>query len=97
MPVVASSAFPLSQGVGDDHARSVDTHMELLPAARPAAAVFRGGPFTFAHDRESHAVDDEMHTCTGGDATTREGEALAPPGERCVIGRRKLEAHHREE
>ncbi len=42
---------PAGEGVGDDHAGSVDTQMELLPATDAASAMFHGGPFPFARDR----------------------------------------------
>ena len=39
--------------------------------------MFRRGPFTLAHDRESRAVDNEMQVGTCGGATKREVEMLA--------------------
>ena len=38
--------MPAGQGVSDDHARSVDAQMKLLPAAYTASAMFHGRPFT---------------------------------------------------
>ena len=86
-----------AQGVSDDHARSVDTQMERLPAPRPAASMFHGGPFTFAHHREPGTVDDKMDAGARGDATQREVEPLRPPRKCCVIGRGQVEAQHPED
>ena len=36
----------LRQGPGDDHTRSVDTEMQLLPASPPPSSMFHSGPFT---------------------------------------------------
>ena len=85
------------QDFGDDHTRSVDRNMELLPATRAASAVFRGGPFAFADYRESRAVDDEVHGFAPGDSTKGELEVLAAPRERRMIGRGQIEAHQPEE
>ena len=87
----------LRQGPGDDHTRSVDTEMHLLPASPPPSSMFRRGPFTLAHDREARAVDHEMQAGTCGGATKREVEMLATPGERGVIGRGQLETQHPED
>ena len=58
--------MPAGQGVSDDHARSVDAQMKLLPAAYTASAMFHGRPFTFTHSREPGTVDDEMYACARG-------------------------------
>ena len=87
----------LRQGPGDDHTRSVDTEMQLLPASPPPSSMFRRGPFTLAHDREARAVDNEMPAGTRGGATQREVEMLATPGERGVIGRGQVETQHPED
>ena len=71
--------------------------MELLPASLTASAVFHGGPFTFAHNREARAVDDEMHAFVGRNSTKREVEVLAAPGEHRVIGRGAVDAYHSKE
>ena len=71
----------LSQDLGDDHTRSVDTDMELLLASRAASAVFRGGPLA-AHHRESRAVDDKVNAFVLSDSTKGEFEGLATPCER---------------
>ena len=60
--------MPAGQGVSDDHARSVDAQMKLLPAAYTASAMFHGRPFTFTHSREPGTVDDEMYACARGEA-----------------------------
>src|SRR5215510_15775969 len=99
MAVVASSivASVLRQCVGDDHPRSINTKMELLPAARTTDAMFRPGPLAFAHDRQSRAVNDQMHTFPGRDSIKREVKILAAPGERRVIWGGEVDAHHPEE
>ncbi len=84
----------LRQGPGDDHTRSVDTDMQLLPASPPPSSMFRRGPVTRAHDREARAVDNEMQTGTRGGATQREVELLATPGARGVTGRGQVETQH---
>ena len=71
--------------------------MQLLPASPPPSSIFRRGPFPLAHDRESRAVDNEMQAGTCGDATQREVEMLATPGERGVIGRGQVETQHPED
>ena len=73
------------------------TKMELLPAVSAASPVFRGGPFSLAHNREPRAINDEMDAFVWRNSMKRKVEALAPPGERRVIGRGELEAHHRQE
>ncbi len=71
--------MPAGTGVSDDHARSVDAQMELLPAPRTAASMFHGGPFTVTHHREPGAVDEKMDAGARGDATQRQVEPLRPP------------------
>ena len=66
--------MPAGQGVSDDHARSVDAQMELLPAPRPAASMFHGGPFTVTHHREPGTVDDQMDAGAREDTTQRQIE-----------------------
>ena len=41
--------------------------------------MFHRGPFTFAHDRESGAVDDEMRARARRSATKRGVEMLTTP------------------
>jgi len=89
--------MPAGKGVRDDHARSVDAQMELLPAAHTASAMFHGRPFPFAGDRESRTVDDEMKAAVSEIATECEVEPLAASRERRVIGRRQIEAQHPED
>ena len=38
------------QRLSDDHARSINSKMQLLPASVAAAPVFHGSPFAFAHN-----------------------------------------------
>ena len=59
--------------------------------------VFRGGPFTVAHNRETRTVDDEMNTFVGRNATKCEVDVLAAAGQRGVIRGGAIEPHHREE
>ena len=71
--------MPAGQGVSDDHARSVDAQMKLLPAASTASAMFHGRPFTFTHSREPGTVDDEMDACARGEAAKCKVEVLTTP------------------
>ena len=71
--------MPAGQGVSDDHARSVDAQMKLLPAAYTASAMFHGRPFTFTHSREPGTVDDEMYACARGEAAKCKVEVLTTP------------------
>ena len=50
----------ISQSLTDDHAIAVDTEMQLLPTTNAIAAVFDGGPLTFAEDGETAAIDDQI-------------------------------------
>ena len=68
--------MPAGQGVSDDHARSVDAQMKLLPAAYTASAMFHGRPFTFTQSREPGTVDDEMYACARGEAAKCKVEVL---------------------
>ena len=89
--------MPAGQGVSDDHARSVDAQMQLLPAAYTASAMFHGRPFTFTHSREPGTVDDEMYACARGEAAKCKVEVLTTPCESRVIGRGQVEAQHPED
>ena len=89
--------MPAGQGVSDDHARPIDAQMELLPAPRPAAAMFHGGPFTFTHHREPGTVDDQMDAGAREDAPQRQVEPLCPARQCGVIGRGQVEAQHPED
>ena len=75
----------------------LDTEMRLLPASPPPSSMFRRGPFTLAHDRETRAVDNERQAGTCGGATQRKIEMLATPGERGVIGCGQSETQHPED
>ena len=88
---------PAGEGVGDDHAGSVDTQMELLPATDAASAMFHGGPFPFARDRQSRTVDDEMRGAGGRRSTQRRVEVLAASRERRVVGRGQIKVQHPED
>ncbi len=69
----------VGQGVGDDHTRPVDAELSRLPASPSPASMFHRGPFSFAHDRESGAVDDERRARARRSATNRGGEMLTTP------------------
>ena len=67
----------LGQRLGDDDTKLVDAHVKLSPAPLATSSMFRCGPFAFAPDRESRAVDDQMEASVRRDSSTREVEALA--------------------
>ena len=46
----------MSQSLGDDHARSINTEMKLLPATPAVSSILGGGPVSFADDGEPCAV-----------------------------------------
>ena len=73
----------LRQGPGDDHARSVDSEMQLLPASPPTSSMFHSSPFTLAHDREARAVDEEMQAGTCG--VRRSGRSRCWPRRESVV------------
>ena len=58
--------------------------------------MFRRRPFTLADHRQARAVDDEMKAGAPWNAPQRQGEVLAPTGQRRVIGRPKVEFHQSE-
>ena len=87
----------LRERLSDDDTGPVDTEMQLLPAPLPAAAVFGGGPFALAEDRQARAVDHEMHRPLDRDAIERDLELLAPPRERCMVRRLEVGLHHGED
>ena len=98
MPVVASSTRASAV-----RARATITPDRSTPRCRlfqprlPPSSMFRSGPFTLAHDRESRAVDEEKQAGTCGGATQREIEMLATPGACGVIGRGQVETQHPED
>ena len=71
----------LRDRLGNDYAGAVDTEVQLLPAARAAGPVFYGGPLAFADDRQSCAIDDEMHRALGRNAIECQIEMLTPTRE----------------
>ena len=87
----------IRQGVSDNDTGSINTQMKLLPASPTVPSVFRGSPFPFAQNRQPRAIDNQMHAFAGRDSIKPEVELLTTPGERRVIGRGELEAHHLEE
>ena len=76
----------LGQRVSDDHARSINSKMQRLPASVAASTVFHRSPFAFAHNRQSRAVDDEMDGSSRWDAAEFNRERLTSSGERGVVG-----------
>ena len=62
----------IGQRMGHDRPRWVDAEMELLPAALAVSAVFRSGPFTFAYNRQSRTVNDELDGSVGRDTSEDE-------------------------
>ena len=75
----------LRDRLGNDYAGAVDTEVQLLPAALAAGPVLYGGPLAFADDRQSCAIDDEMHRSLGRNAIECQIEMLTPTRERRVI------------
>ena len=69
--------MPAGQGVSDDHARSVDAQMKLLPAAYTASAMFHGRPFTFTR-KLPRQVDTAKGDCTGADSASAKTSGAAP-------------------
>ena len=76
----------LGQRVSDDHARSINSKMQRLPASVAASTVLHRSPFAFAHNRPSRAVDDEMDGSSRWDAAECNRERLTASGERGVVG-----------
>ena len=70
--------------------------MELLPAPLAPTAVLRRGPFTFAHNRNARAIDDEMDRSLDRDAVQLDVEGLTPARKRGVVGRFEIDVHQGE-
>ena len=85
-----------SERVGDNHTGSTDTQTELPPATLTTASMFRGGPFTFAHDRESCAVDDEMDRVLDRNEMQPYIEVLTTPRDGGVVGSFEIDIHQRQ-
>jgi hypothetical protein len=49
---------PVSQGLGNDQSRSLDTDMEFLPGALSTSSMLHCRPFAFADDGQPCTVDD---------------------------------------
>ena len=79
--MVAASTVGFGQRVSDDHARSINSKMQRLPASVAASTVVHRSPFAFAHNRPSRAVDDEM------DGSSRWDAAEVQPRETDFVGR----------
>ena len=71
--------------------------MELLPPALAATAVLRRDPFTFAHNREARAIDDEMERPLSRDAVQLDVEVPTPARQRGVVGRFEVDVHQGED
>jgi len=67
--------------------------MQLLPAPFAAAAVFGGGPFALAEDRQAGAVYDEIKRSRRRPAIKGDVQWLAPPGQRRVVRRVESGGH----
>ena len=76
----------LGQRVSDDHAHSINSKMQRLPASVAASTVVHRSPFAFAHNRQSRAVDDAMDGSSRWDAAEFNRERLTSSGERGVVG-----------
>ena len=87
----------LGQHMGHDHTRPVDAEMELLPAALAATAVLGRSSFTFAHDREARAIDDEMDRPLGRDAVQPDVQVPTPARQRGMVGRLEGGVHRGED
>ena len=87
----------LGQRVSDDHARSINSKMQRLPASVAASTVFHRSPFAFAHNRQSRAVDDEMDGSSRWDAAEFNRERLTSSGERGVVGGCEIDTHQRQD
>ena len=81
------------QGLRDDHTRTIDTEVELLPASFSLIAVLGGCPFAFANDRESRAIDDEMDGLVSTGTTKPDIEVLASSRKRRVVGGFEIDIH----
>jgi hypothetical protein len=65
------------QDLRNDHTRTINAEMELLPSTFPLLPVLGGRPFAFANDRESCAIDNEMDGLVGRGAAKPDIEILA--------------------
>jgi hypothetical protein len=70
--------------------RRSDSRIRASPAA---SSVLRGGPFTFADDRQSRAIDHEIDGHLGGKTRQLDRKVLAPPRKRGVVGRFEVDVH----
>ena len=85
----------LGQRGSDDHAPSINSTMQRLPASVAASTVLHRSPFAFAHNRPSRAVDDAMDGSSRGDAAACNRERLS--GERGVVGGCEIDTHQRQD
>ena len=58
--------IPVGQHLRDDHTRSIDAEVQLLPPAFSLSSMLRGSPLAFADDREPRAIDDEVDVLVRG-------------------------------
>ena len=87
----------LGQRVSDDHAHSITSKMQRLPASVAASTVVHRSPFAFAHNRPSRAVDDAMDGSSRWDAAAFNRERLTSSGERGVVGGCEIDTHQRQD
>ena len=87
----------LGQRVSDDHAHSINSKMQRLPASVAASTVLHRSPFAFAHNRQSRAVDDEMDGSSRWEAAEFNRERLTASGERGVVGGCEIDTHQRQD
>ena len=87
----------LGQRVRDDHAPSINSTMQRLPASVAASTVVHRSPFAFAHNRQSRAVDDAMDGSAQWDAAECNRERLTSSGERGVVGGCAIDTHQRQD
>jgi hypothetical protein len=87
----------ISQSLADDHAITVDTEVQLLPAANAFATMFDCRPLTFAEDGETAAVDHQIKPTELLRQTQRHLQMLTPARERRVIWNVERETHQVEQ
>ena len=87
--------IPIGQNLSDDHARSINAEMKLLPSTPTAPAILGGSPLSFANDGEPRAVDDEMDGSIDCDPMEIDIETLAATGERGVVWCIEVDSHQK--
>ena len=87
----------LGQRVSDDHAGSINSTLQRLPASVAASTVGHRRPFAFAHKRQARAVDDEMEGASRWDAAEFNRERLTASGARGVGGGCEIDTQQRQD